>query len=213
MNKSSTFEVTAQAGRKGVWRVTLDKEALTLAAVNGDESFRIMRADAEEKTELRESRFIDPLLVVSIPKKKAIFKLERAEAASLREWLGPPTIRGLEVALRRRLHWCLPIGILFVVTSIPLPADPVAGIEAVPFDAVSAFLGVSLLALSVLTRICPRRVLFLLDGVWFSLAALNLAVDIFRGHSPWWAILVIILILGARGGFSEYQRFASVSHQ
>ena len=102
---------------------------------------------------------------------------------------------------------------LFVFASIPLPGDPEAGLEAVPFDAVSAFLGASLIALSILTRVWPGRILFLLDGVWFSLLALVVAVDIFRGDSAWWATLVIVLILVAKGGFSEYKRFAPVSYQ
>ena len=49
MNESSAFEVTAQAGRKGIWTVSLSAEALKIAAVDGDESFQIARADAEEK--------------------------------------------------------------------------------------------------------------------------------------------------------------------
>ena len=82
MNEGSTFEVTAQAGRKGVWRVSLDAEALTLAAVDGDESFQILRSEAEEKTRLCELCLMKPALVVSIPKtKKMVFKMEHAQAA------------------------------------------------------------------------------------------------------------------------------------
>lgn len=35
---------------------------------------------------------------VTLPKKKVVLKLERAQAATFQEWLGPPTIRGLKVA-------------------------------------------------------------------------------------------------------------------
>ena len=213
MDEGSTFEVTAQSGRKGVWRLSLDAAALTLAAVEGDESFHISRTDAEDKTTLRDLRFTKPFLVVSIPKKKVMFQLERAQAASFKEWLGPPTIRGLKAALRPRIWFFLPVGIVIALSSIPLPADPVAELEAVPFNPISAFLGVSLIVLSILTRLWPRRVLFFLEGVWFLLAILNTTVDIFRGDSTWWAILVILLILAVKGSFSEYKRFASVSCQ
>ena len=213
MNESSTFEVVAEVGRKGAWTVSLDAESLTIAAVNGDELFQITRAEAEEKAELRESRLTNPFLVVSIPKKKVIFKLDQAQAAALKEWLGPPTMVGLKAALRRRLRWSVPIGILFVLASLPLPANPEMGLEAVPFDPVSGFFGVSLLALSILTRFWHGRILFLLDGVWFSLLAVNVASGIYRGDSPWWMTIVIVLFVGARSGFSEYKRFASLSSQ
>ena len=218
MNEANTFLVSAEAARKGIckgiWKVTLEADALTLAAVDGppSESIQILRADAEEKIVLHESLFFFRHLVITIQKEKGVIELERSQVALLKEWLGPPTIRGLKVALKKRLNWCLPIGILFVLTSIPLPADPEVGLEAVPFDAVSAFLGASLIAITILARIWFRRILFLLDGVWLSLLALDATVGIFRGDSLWWAISVIALILGAKGGFSEYQRFASVPH-
>ena len=217
MNEANTFLVSAEANRKGIckgiWKVTLEADALTLAAVDGppSESIQILRADAEEKIVLHEWLFVI-LLVITIQKKKVVFRLEPSQVALLKEWLGPPTIRGLKVALKKRLIWCLPVGIMIVFSSLPFPADPEVGLEAVPFDAVSAFLGVSLIAVSILTRIWFRRILFLLEGVWLSLMALNVTVHIFRGDSLWWAISVIALILGAKGGFSEYQRFASVPH-
>ena len=93
-----------------------------------------------------------------------------------------------------------------------MPADPEVGLEAGPFDAVSAFLGASLIAITILTRIWFRRILFLWEGVWLSLSALNLTVGIFRGDSLWWAITAIGLIFVAIGSFLEYQRFASVPH-
>ena len=217
MNEANTFLVSAEANRKGIckgiWKVTLEADALTLAAVDGppSESIQILRADAEEKIALQEWLFFRHL-VITIQKERVDVELERSQVALLKEWLGPPTIRGLKVALKKRLNWCLPIGILLVFSSLPLPGDPEAGLEAVPFDAVSAFLGASLIAITILTRIWFRRILFLLDGVWLSLLALNVTVGIFRGDSLWWAIWVIALILVAKGGFSEYQRFASVPH-
>jgi hypothetical protein len=211
MTESRSLKVTAQAGRKGVWTVSLDAEALTFAAGDGDESFQILRADADEKTELRESWFTDPLLLVSISKKKVIFKLRRAQVAALKEWLGPPTIRGLKVALKRRLAWNIPIGIFFVLVSLPLAADPEAGTEAVPFDAVSAALGASLIAIAILARLWTRRILLLLDALWYLFLAIDIGVGIFHGKSPMWALLIIVLLMGAKSGFSEHQRFAHLS--
>ena len=213
MNETSTFEVVAEVGRKGAWTVSLNPDSLTIAAADGGESFQIARADAEENAELRESRLTNPFLVVNIPKKKVVFKLDRDQAEALKEWLGPPTMTGLKVALKRRLRWSIPIGVLFVLASLPFPANPEVGLEAVPFDPVTGFFGVSLLAIALLMRFWGNRMLFLLDSVWFFLLALNVAVGIARGDSVWWSIIVIVLIFGASSGFSEYKRFASLRAQ
>ncbi len=207
----TSFEVKALAGRKGFWRITITAEALTFSAREENESLSILRTEREEKTELHESRFSAPSIFVYVGKKRVVFKLEKNQLRVLKRWLGPPTIVGLKIALKRRLKWCLPIGILFIIVSIPLPGDPEAGLEAIPFDVVSAFLGVALVGISLLARIWPRRVWFLLDSIWFLLLAVDVAVSLYQGNSWWWLISLIFLILGAISGFSEYQRFASVS--
>ena len=109
MNEANTFFVSAQIGRKGIWKVTLEADALTLAAVEGGESIQILRADAEEKIVLHEWLWLFVrMLVITIQKEKVVFHLEPSQVALLKEWLGPPTIRGLKVALKKRLNWCLP---------------------------------------------------------------------------------------------------------
>ena len=58
------------------------------------------------------------------------------------------------------------------------------------------------------------RVFFLLDGIWFILLAGDVALDMYRGvHSWWWTIFVVLLLLGAKGAFSDYKRFAPVPGQ
>lgn len=160
MNESVSFELKATR-RKGIWTISLGQDTLTLTAVDGNESFELTRPDAEEKIVLFEPRAsfanVKPSLIVRIPKRKLSFKLEHAQAASLKQWLGPPTIRGLKVALKRRLRWCIPFGILWILGSLPLPADPEAGTEAIPFDILGAFLGVSLISLSILAE-APRLI-------------------------------------------------------
>ena len=206
----TVFEVTAVLGRKGTWAVTLGDETLTVASVEGDDSFVISKEETARKIELQKLMFA-PHLIIKIDKKQIAFKLDKPNMASLQQWLGPPTIQDLKVALARRLRWCLSMGILFVVTSIPLSADPQSGMEAVPFNLVSALLGASLIAIVIIARFWQHRILFLLDGIWFSLLAIDVAVDIFHGRSIWWFIIVLLLIQAAVAGFSEYKRFAHMS--
>ncbi len=208
MDEENSFEIVAQAGRKGTWRLSLHPDSLELKALQGDESFEISRSESVEKIELRQSRFFNPMLVVSTPK-RIVFQLEPPQLAALNKWLGPPTLQGLKVALKRRLRWALPIGIFFIITSIPLPGDPEAGIESIPFDPISAILGFLLAALAIVAKFWPRRILFFFDGLWFSLLSLHVIFNMIQDYSWWWSILVIFLILGAVGGFSEYRRFSA----
>jgi hypothetical protein len=192
LNEDMTFEVTAQGGRKGVWRVSLDTDVVTIAAVDGEESFRVPHGEAETTFELRNWLFTKSMLIVNIgKKKKVVFLLDRPQAETLKQWAGPPTIHGLKAALKRRFGWCVSIGLLFIITSLPWPANPEAGFEAVPFDPFSIFLGVALIAISML--------------------AVNVAISIFLGASPWWIFSILVLILVAKSGFAEYRRFVTVS--
>jgi hypothetical protein len=210
--ENSGFEVTAQAGCKGVWKVALNPESLTVTAADGSESFKISRPDAEEKVEIWGSNFSEPFLVIRVPK-QILFKMGKTQAAAVKQWMGPPTFRGLKIALKRRLKWSIPIAILFIVISLPLPGDPEAGIEAVPFDPVSAFLGVVLLGIALLAKIRPMRILFIVDASWFFLLALRVTLGVIRGTSLLWLIAVVILLFAAFGSISEYNRFAAMTDQ
>ena len=210
--ENSGFEVTAQAGRKGGWKVALNPESLTVTAADGSESFEISRSDAEEKVEIRGGSLSEPFLVIRVPK-QILFKIGKTQAAAVKQWLGPPTFKGLKIALKRRLKWSIPIAILFIVTSLPLPGDPEAGIEALPFDPVSAFLGVVLLGIALLAKIRPMRILFMVDAFWFFLLALRVTGGVIRGTSLLWLIAVVFLLFAAFGGISEYNRFAAMTDQ
>lgn len=210
--ESGGFEVAAQSGRKGVWKVALNPESLTVTAADGSEFFEISRSDADEKIEIRRIGLSEPFLVIRVPK-QILFKMGKTQAAAVKQWLGPPTFMGLKIALKRRLKWSIPIAILFIVTSLPLPGDPETGIEAVPFDPVSAFLGVVLLGMALLAKIRPMRILFIVDAFWFFLLALRVAGGVIRGTSLLWLIVVVFLLFAAFGSISEYNRFASMTNQ
>lgn len=208
MTGDNRFEARAISGLSGTWTFSFDPEALTLTDREGEQSFRIWREDADRMLKLRESILTESSLFVRIDKQKSTFRLDKAQVALLNRWLGKPSVEPLERALQRRLRWGLAIGAVFVISSIPLPADPEAGIEAVPADALSASLGISLVAIWVLARIHPRRVWFLIDSLWFLVLAAKIGVDILHGDAPSWGILIFFLLLGSATDFQLWRRYA-----
>jgi hypothetical protein len=165
--ETGSFDVVAQGGgRKGTWNVSLNPGSLTVTAADGSESFEILRPDAEEKIEIRGASLSEPFLVIHVPK-QIMFKMQKTHAETVKQWMGPPTFKGLKIALKRKLKWSIPIAILFIVTSIPLPGDPEAGREPMPFDPVSLFLGVVMLGIALLSKIRPGRNLLLVYALYF----------------------------------------------
>ncbi|NIM52971.1 MAG: hypothetical protein GTO22_27665 [Gemmatimonadales bacterium] len=217
---TGSFQVRAVAGRKGVWTLSLPEDALKLEASDGSESHEVSRADAPERIDLLEPLIGQPLLRVKLPK-TAVFAFDTGgppgsgESAQrveeVRQWLGPLTARHLSVALRRRLPWVFPIGAIFLLSSIPLPGDPAAGVEPLPFDSWAALLGAILIAIGFFERVAPRKELFLLDASWFLLAAGKIAIDIAGGDSWLWGILIVIMLFAAVSGIREFQRFRHVT--
>jgi len=201
-----TIEVEARSGRRGSWRLVLRPDSLGLEAAGGGESFEVPRDELPDRLELREIPLGPPLLVVRTPK-RVTFTLDREGARRFRAWLGPPTRHDLRVALKRRMGWGLPIGLLFVFTSLPWKGDPQAGVEAIPFDPLSAFLGGSLVAMALAMRVWPNRYLLLADFAWFLLLAIKVLWDIVRGASWLWMILVVFILVAADDGLRQFRRF------
>jgi hypothetical protein len=207
IDEKSSFEIEAKFGRKGKWNLTVEPESIIITAADGKETFEIKRSEAEERIELRESKYGDPLMTVLVPK-RIIFSLNKEAGGLVKKWLGPPTIKGLKVALKRRLKWSIPIAIVFIVSSMPFPADPEMGREAVSLDLTGLVLGATLLGLALLSRVWPRRELFVLDALWFTLLGIDVLVGVIRGNNVLWLIVIVFLLAGAAGGISEYKRFA-----
>jgi hypothetical protein len=199
------FLLTAASGLKGDWQAFLSGDSLKLESPDGSHCVEILRSEADEKLQLWESSLFPPFLVLPEPKRTA-FKLAPDQFRRFKEWFGPPTPARVKSILKPRFSFCIAIGILYLVTSMPLPGDSQAGIDPLPFDPVSAFLGVSLLVLALLAKFRPSRTLLLLDAFWFLLLTVNLGIGIYQGNSPWWLILGAVLIWTAFEAFRDFQR-------
>jgi len=207
MDQVRELSLVDSSSRKRQWRVTVLADRLRLAPEDAPENHELLRTEAGTRLLLHSSFPMGKTLVAKVPK-PVIFKLDEAAFAVLRDWVGPLTAADLKLQLRQSLRWTIPIGILFILGSLPLSGDPESGIQAVPFDPVSFGLGLGLIALSVLARVWRHRLLFALDGVWFLLLAADTAWDVVgRGRSPWWLLIVAFLLLAALQPLSAYRRF------
>lgn len=208
MDSPSQYRAIEVGRQQRPWLLRLFPQGLRLEAEDGRDSIHVLREQAVPSLHLLDGLLARRVLSLRRPR-KLVLKLELEGFRALRRWIGPADC--LRIALRGRLSYALPIGTLFLLTSIPLPADPTRGAAAVPFDAVSAIMGAALLLNGLLARIKPHRVLLLLDSLWFLTLAAQTAYRIGGGASWLWAVLIALQLYLVRSGIGLYQDLAPAS--
>lgn len=185
------------------WTLRLFPDGLRLAPQReGVPPIHLLRAEVPTYAQLLDFGVTRRTLAVRKPVKRA-FKLDPPAWSALTEWVGRDT--RLRMALRQRLGYGVPLGLLVLATSIPLSGDPEAGIPAVPFDPLAATLGTLLVASALLARWRPHPVLFLVDSAWFAALAASIVVRVAFGDNPLWLILVVLQLLLVWSGLSLYR--------
>jgi hypothetical protein len=185
------------------WTLRLYSEGLRLTPQReGQPPIHILRSELATHVDLVNFGVTRRTLVVRKPKKR-LFKLDPAAWAQLKAWIGRDA--RLRIALRQRLGYGVPIGILVLISSLPIPGDAVAGIEGVPFNPLFAALGVLLVAGGILARRRPHPALFLLDSAWFAVLAGVLVWRVIHGGSPLWLILAVMQLLLVWSGLTLFR--------
>ena len=113
--------------------------------------------------------------------RKIMFRLPPEAVTAVVEWIGPSLLASHY--LKRRYSWVLPLAIIWILGSLPVPGDPEAGQEAVPLDWFGMGLGFALLASWGFARWRPNPLLFLVDSIWFLCLAGYLTYDVWNGRS------------------------------
>ena len=194
----------SEPGGKRKWALRLFPYGLRGERQDDHTSFHVVRTNLLDSIKILDELLLKRTLVVKKPRRTTL-QLQPRGFAALSRWIGEPTL--LRLALKNRLSWTLPIGILYVLTSLPLPGDVEAGIDPAPFNPVWAFLGAALLFQGLASRKWALPIFFLLDALWFLALAADTAHGVAQGESPYWLILVVLQLALAVSGLQLWRRF------
>ena len=205
----ATFEITELARAKRKFKLTLSTKELRLET-EGQPAVVLQRSDPDrQRIQMLNGLLVRRLFIVAVDKKtKLSFTLEALVYEAVTAWLGPPTAADLQATLKQRLAWTFPLGILYILTSLPVSGNPAAGVAALPFDPFGFTLGAVLLTTAAISRWSPNRVCFILDAVWLlGLVLMNLMNVINGTSSNWWLLLILIQFHVGCEGIRQYRRF------
>ena len=199
-NVSSSVVTLNELGKpEKQWSLRMFPSHLELEEMPGTPPYIILR-EAVMKT----ATLMEGMRVLALTKPiKVTFKLMPADTARLAEWIGKPAL--VLFHLKHRYGWVLPIAILWMLGSLPIPGDSAT---TVPFDLVGFIMGTALLVSWALAKWRPHPVLFLVDSLWFVLLAGRLLQDVFMdGRSKGWLVLVVVLLWMVVTGLKHFWRF------
>jgi hypothetical protein len=202
------IQLTSLSTKQGQWLLRLQESAVVFLRVDAAELVELPRSDASTVVEIINALGQPTLVVRRKRQSNLLFKLVADERQLIESWLGPPNQAVLRLGLRRRYGFAAPLAAIFMLTSLPLPADESAGFEAMPFDALGFVLGLGLLLFWLHAKFKPKPYLFLFDSAWFGLLAVNVVVNVANGSSsPMWLLWVLVLASFIRSGIKQYRRF------
>jgi len=217
---TALFEIDENCVPPRKWKLLLQGDSLCFEPPQGTPQV-ILRAEVAEKINLMDRALFVRRLLIAKLRKQVIFRLDPDTFDAITEWIGPPTEEDLKKALRKYLFGSLPLGVLFVITSIPLfgivsllwihgvATDGKADAYPVLLGLIDLALGILILVIGILNWLAPHRILFALNAIWFmAMAATTVINVIVAGRSWWWLLLVVVGAFAVIGSIKEYQRFA-----
>lgn len=160
---------------------------------------------------MKSALLIESMNVLALTKPvKTNYKLTPDATATLADWIGKALLA--RFYLRRRYAWVLPVAVIWMLGSLPLPGDTSAGVKPIPFDVIGFTLSVTLIASWALAKWRPHPVLFLVDSLWFLLLSAHLLKDVFvDGRGKGWLIFVVFALWMVVNGVKYFRRFRGTS--
>ena len=193
------FDIHEAGALKKKWTIFLFRDFFELESADG-KVHEIDRADLPEKVQKIDSWLLPRGLMVTLNKKKVVFQFAPDAYSAVSAWIGPPTHEHLKFTLKQRLRWVAPIGILFVLSALPIGDRE--------WEPISLALGLGLVLTARLAKLWPHRNFFLVDSLWFLSLAAN-SVWLLTQEWSWWQLSLLGLQLAcARSGWHEFRRFA-----
>lgn len=183
-----TSTLDAIGHNKSAWKIELSDDALRFKEMSGPGESVLLR-DSIDELDLLDGPVITRML--RLKRAKVAMQLDSKGFQAIWAWVGQAQM--LKKVLKQRLSWYLALAAIFIVGSLPIAADPDAGVDAVAFDLESALLGAALLVLGAASRLWPHRVLLLLDSAWFvALAGIGIRDIIVGSSSIYWSPLILL---------------------
>ena len=190
------------------WKLSLGEG---IVATSGDSATFVLSRDEVGKSVV----IMDGLFFRrTVSFKKPVGKILRMDAQSFEafaDWFGYPPM--LRLCLKQRYSWIIAIGVLFVLSSMPLPGDPQKGILPISWKPLDFGLGTSLVLIGILSKKLPHRIYFLLDSVWFLLLSISTVHDILKDSSPFWLIIVLVQLSLVASGYLSWRRFTAFARR
>lgn len=194
------FPVTEAGKPAEEWSLEFYPDSLRLSPADGD-VIQVDRAELPERVQVHDrAMFIPRVLAVKTGWRSVLFQLSPDAFAALKAWVGPPTAADLHASLKQRLKWVTPVGVLFVLTALPL--------GRFDWDPVALALGLSLILTAQLARLWPHRVYFAVIAAWFAALAANSAWLAYLEGGWFRTAVAVVQLLMALSSWREYRRFA-----
>ncbi|HKA06228.1 MAG TPA: hypothetical protein VKD71_03155, partial [Gemmataceae bacterium] len=141
------FDIHEAGAPKKKWTILLFRDYFELEPATG-KSFFIDRTELPEKVQKIDTWLFPRGLMVTLNKKKVLFQLSPDAYSAVSAWIGPPTHEHLKFTLKQRLRWVAPIGILFVLSALPIGDRD--------WEPVSLALGLGLILTARLAKLWPH---------------------------------------------------------
>jgi hypothetical protein len=203
-----TFEIKDSTFKQKKWKLFLYLNHLTLTS---DENTYLIHRTERERVAHMKLLFMKRAYRFKLEKKKEmIFDLPQDVHLAMQAWIGPLTKEDLKIALKEQLRWTLPIGVLYVFSSMPIAGNPSAGLPPVPLDLLGMILGSLLVLTAMMAKVVPHRAYFLIDSLWFLVMAGYNIANVIQGGSLWWLLLVGLQLQLSNKGVHDFRRFAPV---
>jgi hypothetical protein len=193
------FDIHEAGAPTKKWTILLFRDYFELEPTTGKSHF-IDRAELPEKVQKLDTWLLPRGLMVTLGKKNVMFQFPPDTYSAVSAWIGPPSHEDLKFALKRRLRWVTPIGILFVLSAFPIVDQD--------WDPVSLALCLGLILTARLAKLWPHRTCFLIDSLWFLSLAANNVWLLAQEWSSFRLGLLLLQLACVRSGWREFRRFA-----